>query len=186
MALDAKALCAGEDVRYIAMGREVCPKTKREHWQGWVCFTKKKGTGKRALGNLSTKYGLGHMACMKGSFAQNEDYCSKEGKYQHHGDKPAQGNRTDIDFMAERVKNGEITADDMAVEGPGFYHQYGRTMMKAEEVLLRRKFRDWMTKGIWYCGPTMTGKSHRVFNDPNNPYDPDTHYVLDLSDSKGW
>jgi hypothetical protein len=61
---------------------------------------------------------------MRGSFAQNEKYCSKEGSYEHFGDRPKQGNRTDIESMVQRVKDGELTADEIALCDPEFCHQY--------------------------------------------------------------
>ena len=48
---------------------------------------------------------------------------------------------------------------------------------EAETIMMRRKWRTQMTKGIWYTGPTGTGKSHKVFED----YDPETHYVKNVN-----
>jgi len=64
------------------------------------------------------------------------------------------------------------------------FHQYGRTMDRLEDIALRQKFRTMMTRAYWYTGPSMAGKSHKVFEN----YSPDTHYVKPLgeADCKWW
>jgi hypothetical protein len=60
------------------------------------------------------------------------------------------------------------------------YHQYGRTLHKIEDIVLRTKYRSWMTTCTWYYGPTATGKSHRAFEG----FNPITDYVW--ADDNGW
>ncbi len=56
-------------IRYICWGKEICPKTKKKHNQGWVQFLNKKTMGgvKRVFGTKK----LCLFAC-KGSEFQNE------------------------------------------------------------------------------------------------------------------
>lgn len=168
-----------DDITYIAYGGEVCPKTERAHHQGWICFKTQRSGGPRSLKKICNLVGgRGHVELMRGSLGQNDAYCSKEGQLTELGDRPAQGDRNDLKDVVNDIRLGKRKADDIAVEDPVFYHMYGRTLSKAEDVLARKRFRTDMTKGIWYYGPTGVGKSHKAFEG----FDPDTHYVKPLSD----
>ena len=83
-----------------------------------------------------------------------------------------------------QIKNdilaGKVTVDQVAVDDPIKFHQYGRTLSKIEDLALRKQFRSWMTTCEWIYGPTGTGKSARAFEG----YNPDTHYLW--KDDKGW
>jgi len=70
--------------------------------------------------------------------------------------------------------------EEICINSPSIYHQYGRTLNKLEDIALRKKFRSWMTKGIWRYGPTGTGKSHMAFEG----FHPETHYVY--PNDSGW
>ncbi len=56
---------------------------------------------------------------------------------------------------------------------PVHYHQYGRTLQKAEDIQLRKRFRTEMTTCEWIYGPTACGKSHEAFEG----FNPETCYV---------
>ena len=112
-----------------------------------------------------------------GSLVQNDVYCSKAATLVEFGDKPSQGARSDLVALKEEIKNG-LSVDDIVLDRPHLYHQYGRALTRIETIVLRSKFRSWMTKGYWYWGPTGTGKSHASFQD----YDPKTTYVKCLED----
>ena len=162
-----------DKLQYLGYGLETCPTTGKNHHQGWMYFKNPQGSVK----NVAALLGKCHVEKINGSLAQNEAYCSKEGKLTEFGDKPAQGNRTDIDKLVDQIKEGR-GAEDIALEEPAKYHQYGRTLHKVEDIVMRRKSRQWMTKGVWYTGPTGSGKSHKAFEG----YSPATHYVKPMED----
>lgn len=167
-----------KQIRFLAWGKEVCPSTGRQHLQGFVYFHNQQGSMK----NLNKMFGGAHLEQCKGTLAENEAYCSKEENYETLGEKPpGRGCRTDIDAEVERVRKGEITCDELCLENPSFMHQYGRVMDRIEDITLRGRWRNSMTTGIWYTGPTSAGKSHMCFVD----YDPSTHYEKTLAD-KWW
>lgn len=157
-------------ILYIAYGDEICPETKRPHHQGWIYFASDKES-KKVVGKL-----LGNANCRpcNGSIQHQEDYCSKEkGHYTELGICPdKQGARTDLEAVRNEIINGLISVDDIALERPSLYHQYGRTLTKLEDIALRKKWRNWMTEGIWYYGETGCGKSEKAFEN----YNPLTHY----------
>lgn len=117
---------------------------------------------------------------MLGTIQQNETYCSKDGDLHILGEftDKEQGKRKDLDEARDLILSGESTVEELAVDDPNFYHQYGRTLSYLEAIALRKRFRTEMTQGVWYHGKSGSGKSHAVFQD----YDPATHYVKNLKD----
>jgi len=164
-------------IRFIAFGKETCPTTLKEHEQVYLYFFNQKTIGNRSLANIGALFGGGaHVEPMRGSFMQNEAYCSKEGTLIKLGDEPKQGARGDIDETAAMILHGDMTSDEVCELNPAFFHQYGRTMDRIQMIALRKRFRTEMTEAIWYWGKTGVGKSHKVFHN----YDPKTHYIKDL------
>lgn len=161
--------------KFLAYGKEKCPTTQKLHFQGYCCMSES-----MTLGSMKRVLGKGvHLEKMKGSLEDNMKYCSKEGEYIEFGKRPKQGERTDLEGLKNAILEGK-RVDDIVIENPMLYHQYGRTLNKIEDIALRQKHRTWMTKGIWYYGETGSGKSHRAFEN----YDNKTHYVL--PNDNGW
>lgn len=183
MDTDYEKLVEGRQVRYCEVGDEICPTTKRPHHQVWIYMVNQKGTGKRSLNKIGNLFGSKHchVEPTYGNWEENEAYISKDGNWACYGDKPKQGARGDLDETKKLLLAGEITVDQICEENPMMYHQYGRTLSKLETIALRKKWRKWMTKGIWYTGDTGVGKSHKAFEG----YNPETHFVKDLS-TKWW
>lgn len=171
-------------IRFIAYGLETCPTTGKLHHQGWICFHNQRPNSRTSLGRIAKMIDAGYCKGMRGSLAQNNDYCSKQSSLKKFGDEPKQGDRNDLKAVVNRIASGETTADDICLDDPGYFHMYGRTIQRAEDILLRQKFRTEMTKGIWYYGNTGQGKSHTAFAG----FDPKTCYVKPLtgSEAKWW
>lgn len=167
-------------IRFIAYGLETCPTTTTQHHQLFMYFKGAVSTKPANLNKIGNYFGPKHCRVMPmmGSFQDNEIYCSKESTLTKLGQEPKQGARGDIEETRDAILAGELTADDLAVENPEFYHQYGRTMRDLETIHLRKKWRTWKTIGIWYTGPSGSGKSHMAYSD----YHPDTHYEKTLED----
>lgn len=163
-------------MKYLAYGHETCPTTQRSHWQGFVYFNEAK-TVSAAAKNLDKA----HCEIMRGSFEDNERYCSKEGSYTKHGVLPDQGARTDLRNLRDLVLSG-TSVESIMMEDPMVYHQYGRTLEKIETVALRKNYRTEMTTCTWYHGATGTGKSHAALAQ----YHPETHYLVNLADNGWW
>lgn len=159
---------------YIEFTTKISPRQFEKIMGQHAHFEERQGSPEQASGY-----------CRKGTFQKNEgedfDYATfhPEGKHYHDwigmrwGNLKAPGKRPDFEKQCKRVENGEVSAEEIALELPQFYHQYGRTLHKIEDIMMRKKFRTQMTKGIWYHGLTAVGKSHRAFEG----YNPDTHYV---------
>ena len=92
-------------LQYVGFGLEIYPKSGKQHHQGWLyCSTNAKKSFK-AWKKLFVILGLEtmHFEQMKGSFAQNDDYVSKEGKLTELGVKPMSHGkkRTQLEFKKE-------------------------------------------------------------------------------------
>jgi hypothetical protein len=98
----------------------------------------------------------------------------------HFGVKPKQGFRNDLEGIKDSILEQKLSVEEICIQNPNLYHQYGRTLNKLEDIALRKRFRTEMTKCEWVYGPTGCGKSHHAFKD----YNPDTHYVY--PNDGGW
>ena len=194
---DYESYLGETSAQYVFVGRETCPKTDKTHDQGFVYFTEARG----ALKVIAKELGECHVEECKGNLKQNFEYCSKgnQGKEEwelqrtegdnygkgmetrDYGVAPRQGQRKDIEELANEIGEGHKTVDEITVETPMAFHQYGRTLQKLEDIALRKKFRMGVPcEGTWYWGPSHSGKSHKSFEG----YNPETHYNFPY-DSKG-
>lgn len=180
---DLKVMCLKYDWTYYAAGDEVCPNTGRVHLDGYYEYsTQRRLETEIKKWNKTFGKGFGKLFLANGSHGENFDYSSKENRRVDVYGSPSlgQGNRTDLLALRDDITAGILTAEQVALENPSVYHQYGRTLHKIEDIRLRSQFRTWMTKGFWYWGPTHSGKSHIAFEG----YDSSTHYLW--KDDKGW
>lgn len=173
---------------YGCVAPEVAPTTGTPHLQGYLYFQNKKTKGK--LIKLFPKCSF---RPANGNAKENRQYIfgpydDGNGKHKDFnpeaiewGSMPMQGARADLDSLRDQIQNG-TKVDDIAIENPFMYHQYGRTLNKIEDLMMRKKFRTEMTKGIWYFGKTGVGKSHTAFQN----FNPETHYVLNTKDNGWW
>lgn len=90
-----------EKLKYLAYAKETCPTTGKEHWQGFAyAKTPMKLTGWKKL------FIGAHIESMRGDFKSNEKYCSKEGQLTEHGQRPRQGERTDLQELKIQLDAG--------------------------------------------------------------------------------
>lgn len=161
--------------RYIICGKEVGEKKGTPHLQGYIYFD-----NARTFSAMKKVHSRCAWDDARGSTEDNEKYCSKEGDWFERGENPKQGRRVDLEGRKKQIMDG-MRVEDIMMEDPMCYHQYGRTMDKIEDVRMRKMFRTEMTEGLWLYGKTGTGKSHRCFHD----FDPDKTYVWP-NDGKWW
>jgi hypothetical protein len=157
------------------MGREV-GSSGTPHIQGYVEF-KQQHRHNKVVKMLGGHAWFFPRLAPKSVDAAN--YCKEDGAYVERGRISMPGAASVIQDLCEQIEDG-VTPDDLVVENPGAMHQYGRIVDRRYGIFLRRKWRTWMTQGIWYCGPTGTGKSHVAYEG----FDPVTHYVF--RNDHGW
>jgi len=168
-----------KQMAYLCYGQEICPKTQKLHFQTFVYFHNAKDF-KQVLAYFAKRLPT-HVRIdnMRGTVAQNIAYCTKDELDKEFGEKPSQGKRTDLILIKNDILSGK-SVDEILMDDPEIFHQYGRTLCAMEDVVNRSKWRTEFTTGTWYWGETGTGKSERAFKD----YDPKTHYYLE--DDNGW
>lgn len=146
-------------VEYGIYGREIAPTTGTPHLQ--IYFRKANAI---TQSSLKKKFPRAKLIVAKGTDKQNNKYCGKEDTdYYEVGKMSEQGKRTDLDEIKEEILQGK-KVDDIVLESPMVYHQYGRTLHKIEDLRMRKVFRKEMTKGYWIWGETGCGKSEYAFN----------------------
>ena len=158
--------------KYLIIGDEV-GESGTPHLQIYVYF-KSQISFKSLKKHVGSKF---HIEPAK-TTAAAAAYCKKEKVLFEDGEPPQQGKRVDLDAIRDKILLDQKSVDEICLETPEVYHQYGRTLHKIEDIALRKRYRTEMTKGIWYWGATGVGKSHEVFKD----FDPETHYVKNLRD----
>lgn len=160
-------------MRYLRYGVEICPSTGKKHLQGWLYWI-----NERSERACCKEYKC-WMRGMKGSYEENDIYTGKENNIVEYGIKPKQGERTDLESKKNEIVNGK-SVDEIVMENPMVYHQYGRTLNRIEDIVMRKKWRTEMTTCDWIWGESGCGKSHSALA----TYDPDTHYLYRNDD--GW
>lgn len=168
---------------YLIASQEHCPTTGKGHIDGYYEYdTPRNITTENKKFVKTFGKGFGDIQTAYGSAGENYDYSTKEGKESIElGHAAAQGRKHTLSDAKIAILDGTATVDQIAVENPELYHQYGRTLEKIEDVKLRKMFRTEMTTCEWIAGPTGTGKSHKAFEG----YHPETHYLWKLNDN-GW
>jgi len=100
-----------DKIDYVIYQKEICPKTKRDHWQGYVEFKNqlRQTECQKALGDK--KPYSAHVEPRKGNQEQAIVYCKKlesavENTLYKWGTPKKQGNRSDLDSILDAVKSG--------------------------------------------------------------------------------
>jgi len=137
---------------YLIVAKEVSS-TGTHHLQGFLSL--KKRTSFSKLKKLFVRY---HIESRRGTFQQAVDYCKKDGDYIEVGVPPKQGNRTDLEAVAEKIKEG-VTSTAIARDFTTTYIKYYRGI---EQTILKLQtpFTAGNVRGVWIWGPPGTGKSH--------------------------
>lgn len=160
-----------EQITYMIIGNEI-GKCGTPHIQGTL-----NAKNKISFKQLKKCLPRAHIKkCIK-SLATNISYCMKDADYKEFGHRPQQGKRNDLVAIKNDIINGK-KVNDIVMENPMIYHQYGRTLEKIEDINNRKKFRNFMTKGIWCYGSTGTCKSESAYKD----YHPDNSYTWNLEE----
>lgn len=159
--------------RYMCWGKEICPKTKKKHLQGWIQFHKPHTLSwiKKKMGKDDTT----HWEPCKGSEIQNDKYCQKEGKYETFGKwtevgtKKVQGQRTDLEAIYSQIKEG-VTKEQLWEQPKGFqtYCKYRNGILDAIKHFEQQKRKEFRKVEVEYCyGPTGTGKTRYAMESEN-------------------
>lgn len=85
-------------VIYMIVGRETCPTTNKQHFQGYIYYE-----NARELSAVIKQFKPRHVEIARGSADDNEKYCSKEMIEMIYGEKPSQGARVDVERLRDEI-----------------------------------------------------------------------------------
>lgn len=149
--------------RYLIYQEEICPKTKKIHWQGYAEFNKE--ITLRQIKQDFLQDDTSHIEMRNGTREQARHYCMKPienckckhcikaiienykpNQYKEFGKwTKGQGHRSDIDEMAYNLMKGIINEEDLKNDYSMYYLMYYNTIkkiineMKEKEQLLKLK-----------------------------------------------
>lgn len=171
----------GTECKYIVFGREVGEKGT-SHLQGYIELNNActMNALKKKLKNNTI-----HVEVRRGTSLQASDYCKKDGQFFEKGELSKQGERTDLNELKEMIMDGK-KVDDIVIENPEVVYKYGRVLDRIEDICVMKKVRDWMTEGIWICGPSGSGKSHKAYEIANQITDNNPNDIYRYKDDNGW
>lgn len=93
----------------------------------------------------------------------NCDYCSKEGDFKEWGVKgEGQGSRTDIKDVSQKIRNLEITIEDVMFDYPELYVRYSRAFEQMFNAV--QKPRSSPPEVYWRWGLAGVGKTKWVYD----------------------
>lgn len=155
---DAPPIYENIKTNYTIAGYEICPETKKVHWQGYLyCSEAHTWSAMKKLFPNTVHFEWP----AKGPLA-NMRYCSKEGHFFQTGKLPRMGERTDITDMYDLVKGG---ADDYEVMTtmPTQFVKYYKAIDRVRLTIDRHEHKHWSpVKVVVFWGPSDTMKSRRV------------------------
>lgn len=162
---------------YLIVGKEICPETKREHYQGYVRFPNPRAlTGVRKLFTHKVRTAAGgmgypgHWTPCKGTEQDNFNYCTKDDDIViEFGTREVMPDGTPADDKHQGKRNDIIAVREMVLAGNGMtqivMQSNSYQAIKIAETMLKyiEPGRSWMPEVTWLYGPTGTGKSKLAF-----------------------
>lgn len=146
-----------DKIRYAIYGEEICPKTKKVHWQSYIELFKP-----ARLSAIKKIYDDNTIHCepRRGTRDQARDYCMKDNKYEEYGKWiKGQGHRTDLESVVEELKNGKPLSELM-IEQPYIYCQYRNGLKDIAAEIAKRNSPKWRDLDVTLItGPTGSGKT---------------------------
>ena len=150
-----------DTMSYLLYAPETCPETGKHHFQTYVYWRHAK-TMSACIKSLDVDTHP-NVEAARGSFQSNLNYIrgpyespdkSKKKPFNpdwaEHGRQPSQGARADLIALRDEMAAGETSVEQIIIDKPDIYHQYGRTLHAIDTQLNINKYRDFMTEGIWY------------------------------------
>lgn len=153
----------GAPVVYHIFGKEVCPTTQREHWQGYVCFA----CQIRHTQVCQAAGGPWHFVVARGTVDDNVKYCSKDGVVEEYGKRPldpsAYGRERIRDSWSDAYRRAQLGQFD-AISRKLYIqnHRALRAIHQESSGLGVRNLTPDSKPGLRLAGPPGVGKSHHA------------------------
>lgn len=174
-----------DGLSYFAYGREVCPTTGTHHLQAWAYSARAK-----RLTAWKKLFPTAHIEQMRGTFAQNDQYCSKQNALTCFGEKPMEnGKKRCLETLVNEVISGaeagkplhEIVCD---TDQQATFVQYHNGISKLHAMKVTNKLarvdKNFAPEVFYVHGEPGSGKTRWV-----REQDPDV-YDVPQDDSYKW
>ncbi len=153
-------------IRYFCFGKEICPKTQREHHQAWVQF--EKPVLRTSLQRILRLPGC-HCEVMRGSCEENERYVRKDGDVTQYGVFLTMGQRVDIDEIRVRISEGDSALSIADSNFPLWcrsrqsFSTYRMLCQKKSTAVWRGKLDVVLLEGRTRCGKTRLASKYGTY-----------------------
>jgi hypothetical protein len=102
-----------------------------------------------------------HLEKSRGSASQNVEYCTKEGDYYEHGERPSPGKRSDLDDIRDSILAGQ-TEQEIANTWFSQWCRYNKAFTRYRTLVHGRDMREQLQVYV-LVGDTATGKTRFVY-----------------------
>lgn len=166
------------NAKYVAWGLETCPTTGRQHHQGWISFENQRSF--QAVRKLMAPM---HIEPMRGSIAENDTYCSKEGTLTEEGIKPIKNTDNGREEKQRWARARQLARENRLeeIDDDLFIRYQNSFKMIAKDNMTEPEPCD--AECYWIFGPTGTGKSHLVWDNWPKGY---RHTMADVKFMEGY
>lgn len=152
------------DVRYMVVGREICPTTGTPHLQCYLQLKKKKRFNQvieMFKSNFITDVHIERQRAKDPKKAR--DYCKEDGDWAEWGEFTGQGKRSDLHTVAEGINEGTFSSiSDVINQYPVTYVRNHAGIQKLwNQKKPPQKERD-MPMIFYWVGPTRSGKTESM------------------------
>lgn len=141
---------------YLILGDEICPKTEKRHWQGFVVMK-----SPTTLSSMIKKLKPRHTEVCVASVLKNIKYCSKDNNLViEDGKRPQQGHRSDIAHaraIIEETGSMRKVVDNI--------DSYQAVRMSEKILTYKEPKRTWKPTVYWFWGPSGSGKTFKAMTD---------------------
>ena len=172
-------------LNYLTFGKEVCPTTDKTHWQGYIEFKTKKRIPwiRKQFKELMGVNDI-YLALRRGTPQQAIAYAHKDGIITEIGVRPekgGQGNRTDLQLIADAVKTGELRSLKDGIDN-GAIATFQQLKIAEKVIPIYAPKRNWVPEVIVHWGPSSTGKTRLAHHETNG----DDLYITGGEFPKWW
>lgn len=156
-----------KQTKFLVVGRET-GEAGTPHFQGFAHFINPVSFKK-----IKELLPRAHIEVAMGSDQQNLAYCEKQGDLLVKVGEPSQGqgSRTDLKEIAQKIKGGDITIEDLMFDYPEMYVRYSRSFEKMFNAVM--KPRTAPPEVHWIYGKAGVGKTRKVFEKHTSIYPKD-------------
>jgi len=156
-----------DKISYLAFAEETCPTTGRKHYQTWAYATRA-----MRLTGWKKAFPGDHIEQMRGTFAQNDAYCSKENQLTTFGEKPmGNGQKRCLEELSHALVQAAqegvpicdiVTEEDNRATFVQYHGGLTKLYQHAVTAKLRKVDKDFAPEVIYVFGTPGSGKSRYV------------------------